>query len=227
MKPVILVVDDDPRIINMLKRNLAYEEYTVVTAHNGREALEAVERDAPDLIILDVMLPDLDGWEICRRIKADYKSLPVLMLTAKDEVENRVKGLDLGADDYVIKPFALDELLARIRAQLRRNNRMKEEGSVIRYAEISLNLDTRRAWRGEREISLKGKEFEILALFTNHPRQVLAKETIIERVWGADYRGESNVVEVYIASLRQKLEEQSEPRLIHTVRGVGYVMRRE
>lgn len=226
MKETILVVDDDEKIVQMLSRALRFEGYQVSTASNGEEALRFVDQVRPDLILLDVMMPKLDGWEVCRRIRNKDTKLPILMLTAKDEVENRIKGLDIGADDYIIKPFHLEELLARIRAHIRRTSTDHESNKLI-YKDIILNADARKAWRNTRELELKGKEFDILAFFLQHPEQVLSKEQILEHVWGPLYDGESNIVEVYIASLRQKLERNGEPRVIETIRGVGYVLRGE
>lgn len=226
MKETILVVDDDEKIVQMLSRALRFEGYQVITAFNGEEALKLFDQVKPNLILLDVMMPKLDGWEVCRKIREKDKKLPILMLTAKDEVENRIKGLDLGGDDYIVKPFHLEELLARVRAHIRRTS-LDQESSTLLYKDLVLNMDARKAWRNSRELNLKGKEFDILALFLQHPEHVLSKEQILERVWGPLYDGESNVVEVYIASLRQKLESNGEPRIIGTIRGVGYILREE
>lgn len=219
------MADDDEHIVKMLGRALRYEGYHVMTAINGHEAVQLVEQVLPDLIILDVMMPKMDGWEACQRIRASHPTLPIVMLTARDEVEHRVKGLDLGADDYVVKPFNLDELLARVRAHIRRHRYERGEATTLVYGDIVVNLESRKAWRGERLLALKGKEFDLLALFLAHPQQVLSKDQIIERVWDPLYDRESNVVEVYIAALRQKLEENNEKRVIETVRGLGYVLR--
>jgi two-component system response regulator MprA len=227
MKESVLIVDDDVQIVNMLKRALTYEGYHVLSAANGEEALPLIRQGVPDLVILDIMMPRMNGWDLCMEIRKLDEKLPVLMLTAKDEVENRVKGLDLGADDYVIKPFALDELLARVRAHIRRYRLETGNKAILFYSDLVLNLETRKCWRGEREIPLKGKEFDLLTYFMQNPGHVLAKDQILEKVWGLDYEGESNVIEVYIASLRQKMEEQGEHRLIHTIRGAGYVLREE
>jgi two-component system response regulator MprA len=227
MKSSILVVDDDPNILSMLKRALNYEGYQVYTAENGVDALQIIEKNLLDLVILDILMPKKNGWEVCQEIRIVNPKLPIIMLTAKDEVENRVKGLDLGADDYVVKPFILDELLARVRAHIRRVRLDKEEKNILTYEDLTVNLETRKAWRGKRVLNLKGKEFELLSLFLLHPHHVLSKDQILEQVWGYDYDMESNVLEVYIASLRQKLEEHGEPRVIHTVRGIGYVLRSE
>jgi two-component system response regulator MprA len=225
MKATILIVDDDQNILNMLKRALNYEGYQVIMANNGRDALQLLGQMLPDLVILDVMMPKMDGWEVCREIRKTYDKLPIIMLTAKDEVENRIKGLDLGADDYVVKPFHLDELLARVRTNIRRYMNEIEEKNVLHFADIILNVESRKAWRNGRLLNLKGKEFDLLSLFMHHPQQVLSRDQILERVWGFDYENESNVLEVYMTSLRQKLEASGDKRVIHTVRGIGYVLR--
>lgn len=218
----ILVIDDDEKITALLRRSLKFEGFKVSTARDGLEGLGKAMEEQPDLVILDLMLPGLDGFEVCQKIR-DFSSVPILMLTAKDEVRDRVKGLDLGADDYLVKPFALEELLARVRALLRRTG--QEAGTRLTYADLTLDTETREVWRGGREIQLTSKEFDLLALFLRHPRQVLTRDTIMEEIWGYDYSGESNVLEVYIGYLRQKLEAAGEKRLLHTVRGVGYTLR--
>ncbi|MCR4420532.1 MAG: response regulator transcription factor [Clostridia bacterium] len=222
MPPLILVVDDDPKITALLHRSLTYAGYRSVKAHSGSEALEQAVNLNPDLVILDLMLPDIDGFEVCRRLREDVNPL-ILMLTARDEVSDRVRGLDSGADDYLVKPFALEELLARVRALLRR--RLPETGKVLEFADLRLDPNTREVTRGDRPIQLTGKEFDLLALFMANPRRVLPRQTIMDRIWGYDYSGESNVLEVYIGYLRAKLEAGGEKRLLHTVRGVGYVLR--
>lgn len=218
----ILVVDDDPKITAMLRRSLIFEGYDVQEAADGYQALELLADQQPDLVILDIMLPGLDGIDVCRKVRQE-SAVPVLMLTARDEVSDRVKGLDSGADDYLVKPFALEELLARVRALLRRTRPEPQE--VVCFAGLALDTAAREARRGERVIQLTTKEYELLLLFMQHPRRVLTKEEIMERIWGYDYAGESNVLEVYIGYLRSKLEAGGEPRLIHTVRGAGYVLR--
>ena len=228
MREAILVVDDDEKITSMLRRSLAFEGYAVRTANDGKQGLAAVMEKEPDLMILDVMMPYVDGWEVCRRIREAGSQFPILMLTAKDEVQDRVKGLDLGADDYLVKPFALEEMLARVRALLRR----KADASVkpdnkLQFEDLVLDMDTREAMRGDRIIDLTAKEFELLQFFMLNPKRVLSRDRIMEKIWGFDYSGESNVLEVYVALLRQKLEEGGEPRLIHTVRGAGYVLKGE
>ncbi|MCG0277975.1 MAG: response regulator transcription factor [Thermanaeromonas sp.] len=221
MKARILIVDDDEKITSLLKRILLYEGYEVLVASNGYTAL-ALATNQPDLIILDLMLPDLDGIEVCKKIR-QQSDVPILMLTARDETADRVLGLDSGADDYLVKPFALEELLARIRALLRRHRTPEKE--VLRYADLQLNTATREAQRGNRVFQLTAKEYELLELFLRHPRQVLTREELMTKIWGYDYSGESNVLDVYIGYLRSKLEAGGEPRLIHTVRGVGYVLK--
>lgn len=226
----ILVIDDDAKITSFLRRGLALEGYEVTVANSGAEALRIVAEQVPDLLILDIMMPGMDGLEVCRRVRAAGEDVPILMLTAKDTVADRVAGLDTGADDYLVKPFALEELLARVRALLRRGVRAgKEEEPVrpglLRYADLELDTASREAQRGGRKIELTAKEYELLALFMTHPRQVLTRDMLMENVWGYDYTGESNVLEVYVGYLRQKLEAGREPRLIHTVRGVGYVLK--
>lgn len=222
MQPLILVVDDDPKITALLRRSLHYAGYRVREAGSGWEALETAAAVKPDLVILDLMLPDLDGLEVCRCLRNEGDVL-ILLLTARDEVSDRVRGLDSGADDYLVKPFALEELLARVRALLRR--RFPEAERVLRFADLSLDPATREVRRGERLLDLTNKEYELLHLFLSNPRRVLTRDEIMERVWGYDYSGESNVLEVYVGYLRNKLESGGEKRLLHTVRGVGYVLK--
>ncbi len=224
MNERILIIEDDHSILKVLQRGLAYEGYQVDTATDGRSGLMLARERPPDLVILDLMLPGMDGMEVCHRLRTG-SNIPILMLTAKDTVQDRVQGLDAGADDYMVKPFNLDELLARVRALLRRTQ--SERVPVLEFADLTLDTGTRQARRGERVFSLTAKEFDLLELFMRHPRQVLTREVIFDRVWGYDFGGESNVLEVYIRYLRQKLEAGGEPRLIHTVRGVGYVLREE
>lgn len=223
MKAHILVVDDDPRITDLLRRILAYEGYSVSVAATGNEALTRTLERPPDLIVLDIMLPGLDGLEVAQRLRAAGDTVPILMLTARDAVIDRVKGLETGADDYLVKPFAPEELVARVKALLRRSQEERQE--VLRYADVELDTGTRLAHRGAREIELSPTEYELLALFMKRPRQVLTREIILDRVWGLDFEGSSNVLEVYVGYLRNKLEADGEPRLIHTVRGVGYVFK--
>ncbi|MCB9136680.1 MAG: response regulator transcription factor [Anaerolineales bacterium] len=222
MSTRILVIEDDEAILRFLRRGLAYEGYIVDTATDGQSGLALARDHPPDLVVLDWMLPGLDGLEVCRRLRAGG-SVPILMLTAKDTIHDRVQGLDAGADDYMVKPFDLDELLARTRALMRRAqpNRPK----ILRFADLSLDTGTRQAARGDRVISLTAKEYELLELFLRHPRQVMTRDMIFDHVWGYDFGGESNIIEVYVRYLRQKLETNSETRLLHTVRGMGYVLR--
>lgn len=226
MRHSILVIDDDDRITSMLRRSLAFEGYEVSTANNGADGLKSFMLKEPDLVILDVMMPYIDGMEVCRRIRESGSDVPILMLTAKDEINDRVKGLDLGADDYVVKPFALEELLARARALFRRKaERTNKQESVLTFEDLVLDLDAREAIRAGRRIELTSKEYELLLLFMQNPKRVLTRDTIMEKIWGYDFSGESNVLEVYIAMLRQKLEEGGASRIIVTVRGTGYVLK--
>ena len=218
----ILVVDDDPEIVSLLKRGLVYEGYTVETASNGLEALTRVREREPDMVILDVMMPGIDGTEVSKRVRA-AGNVPILMLTAKGTVADKVAGLDSGADDYLVKPFAFDELLARVRALLRRHHPKEDE--TLRFSDLSLDAAAREVTRGKRKINLSAQEFNLLELFLRHPRQVLTRELIYEKVWSYDFAGESNVIEVYVRYLRSKLEAEGEPRLLHTIRGVGYVLK--
>jgi two-component system, OmpR family, response regulator MprA len=220
----VLVIEDEDRIRQFLQRGLTYENYRVDVAGDGPTGLALARENPPDVVVLDWMLPGMDGLEVCRRLRA-AGPVPILMLTAKDAVGDRVIGLDAGADDYLVKPFAFDELLARIRALLRRAAPTQPE--VLRFADLSLDTGTRQAFRSDRAIDLTAKEYELLELFIRHPRQVLTREVIFDRVWGYDFGGESNIIEVYVRYLRQKTEAGSEPRLVHTVRGVGYVLREE
>ncbi len=222
MRELILVIEDEEKILNFLRRGLIYEGYRVETAMDGSAGLASARDNPPDLVILDWMLPGIDGLEVCRRLRA-ASNVPILMLTAKDAVADRVQGLDAGADDYLVKPFALDEVLARLRALLRRAK--PEAPEILSYADLRLDTGTHQAFRGERPIDLTAKEYELLELFLQHPRQVLTREVIYDRVWGYDFGGESNIIEVYVRYLRQKTEAGGEPRLLHTVRGVGYVLR--
>jgi two-component system response regulator MprA len=223
MKAHILVVDDDPRITDLMRRILAYEGYSVAIARSGTEALDRSLEHPPDLIVLDIMLPGPDGLEVAQRLRAAGDTIPILMLTARDTVADRVKGLETGADDYLVKPFAPEELVARVKALLRRSQ--EEQHEVLRYANVELDTGTRLAHRGAREIELSPTEYELLFLFMKRPRQVLTREIILDRVWGIDFEGSSNVMEVYVGYLRTKLEAEGEPRLIHTIRGVGYVFK--
>jgi two-component system response regulator MprA len=220
----ILVVDDERAVRDSLRRALELEGYEIELAADGNEALSRLESsEEPDAIILDVLMPGVDGLEVCRRLRSAGSTLPVLMLTARTEVEDRVAGLDAGADDYVTKPFALEELLARVRALLRRTS--DETGEVLRFADLELDPGTREVRRGSRPIELTRTEFSLLELFLRNPRQVLTRSVIFERVWGYDFGFASNSLDVYIGYLRRKTEAGDEPRLIQTVRGVGYALR--
>lgn len=222
MKASILIIEDDPGILKFVKRGLAYEGYKVHTAEDGDQGLEIARQETVDLVILDLMLPGIDGLEVCQQLREDG-DVPILILTAKDKTSDRVTGLDMGADDYMVKPFEFKELMARIRALLRRTK--QDTPKRLTFADLTLDQGTRRAYRDERVISLTAKEYELLELFLEHPRQVLTREIIYDRVWGYNFGGQSNIIEVYVRYLRQKLEEEGEPRLIHTLRGVGYVLR--
>jgi two-component system response regulator MprA len=221
--PKILVVDDDPNITSFLRRALSYSGYSVETRGDGKAGLTTALEAPPDLVILDVMMPGLSGYEVARRLR-EAGDTPILMLTAKDEVPDRVEGLDSGADDYLVKPFALEELQARIRALLRRRE-PEVARAVLRFADLEIDTGTRQVRRGQREIELTVKEYELLTTFLKSPRQVLERDALLERVWGFNYEAETHVLEVYVGYLRQKLEAAGEKRLIHTVRGVGYVLR--
>jgi DNA-binding response OmpR family regulator len=217
----ILVIDDDTAITKLLKRGLSYEGFAVDTATSGIEGLTIACERPSDLVILDVMMPGLDGLEVLRRLRAADEYLPVLMLTAKDAPADQVQGLESGADDYMIKPFTFEVLLARVRSLLRRQR--LDHSPVLRFADLTLDTGSHSVHRGQREVPLTSLEFKVLQEFLLHPRQVLSKDVLLERVWGYDFDG--NVVEVYIKQLRQKLEAGDEPRLIQTIRNVGYVLR--
>ena len=225
MSEKILVIEDEVPIARFLERGLIYEGYRVDVAHDGRSGLTSARDNPPDLVILDWMLPELDGLEVCKRLR-NASDVPILMLTAKEEISDRVQGLDAGADDYLVKPFAFDELLARIRALFRRSVPTSHP-EVLHFSDLTLDTGTHRATRGDRVIDLTAKEYELLELFLRHPRQVLTRDLIFDRVWSYDFGGESNIIEVYVRYLRQKTEANNELRLLHTVRGVGYVLREE
>ena len=222
----VLVVDDDRKLLKMLHRTLTYEGFDVVTATDGQEALAQVEARRPDVIVLDWLMPGLDGIRVIERLRATHDETMVLMLTARDAIEDRVEGLESGADDYLVKPFAPAELLARVHALLRRSSTASKE-QPFRYADLTLDPLTRETWRGERQFELTPTEFDLLHYLMRHPRQVLSRQQILEEVWGYDFGGDDNVLEVYVGYLRKKTEEAGEPRLVQTVRGVGYVLREE
>ena len=219
----ILVVDDEPAVRDAVDRALRLEGYETELAADGSQALDALAVSAPDALVLDVLMPRIDGLEVCRRLRAAGDRTPVLVLTARDAVPDRVRGLDAGADDYLVKPFALEELLARLRALLRRT--APPQGELLRFADVELEPAAHAARRGRRTVELTRTEFLLLELFLRHPRQVLTRSQIFERVWGYDFGPASNSLEVYVGYLRRKLEADGEPRLVQTVRGVGYVLR--
>lgn len=224
--PRILVVDDDRAVRESLRRALELEDFDVEVAADGMDAIAEVQRRVPELVVLDVMMPGVDGLGVVRRLRQDGVDVPVLLLTARDAVPDRVAGLDVGADDYLVKPFALEELLARIRALLRRQG---DDGGpaadVLAFGDLRLDTASMRAWRGDRELELTRTEYDLLALFLANPDRVLTRDVLHDRVWGYDAGTSSNTLEVYVGYLRRKLEADGEPRLVHTVRGVGYVLR--
>ena len=222
----VLVVDDDLKLLKMLQRTLVYEDLNVLTASNGEEALPIVDAHKPDLLIVDWMMPKMDGVTLIRHLRQDENKTMVLMLTARDAIENRVDGLESGADDYLVKPFAPAELVARVHALLRRIE-PKPESQAVSYLDVSLDPVTREARRAETSLALTLTEFNLLHLLLRHPRQVLERAQILSEVWGYDFGGDDNVLEIYIGYLRKKLEQDGGSRLIHTVRGVGYVLREE
>jgi two-component system response regulator MprA len=223
----ILVIEDELQIADLLRRGLLYEGYSVEITGDGEAGLSAARDRPPDLVLLDLMLPGIDGLTVCKRLRSG-SDVPILILTAKDAVADRVAGLDAGADDYVIKPFSFDELLARIRALLRRRQPTDSvEQEVLRFADLRLNPATHEVYRDERRIELTAREFELLYFFMQHPKQVLTRDVLYDRIWGYDFGGESNIIEVYVRYLRAKLEDAGEPRLLQTVRGVGYALREE
>ncbi|ARH92625.1 MULTISPECIES: response regulator transcription factor [Streptomyces] len=227
----ILIVDDEPAVREALQRSLAFEGYRTEQAVDGLDAVEKVASYDPELIVLDVLMPRMDGLTAARRLRASGVTVPILMLTARDTVGDRVTGLDAGADDYLVKPFELDELLARIRALLRRSSyaaagaQPAGEGETLSFADLRMDLSTREVTRGDRPVELTRTEFTLLEMFLAHPRQVLTREQILKAVWGFDFEPTSNSLDVYVMYLRRKTEAGGEPRLVHTVRGVGYVLR--
>jgi two-component system response regulator MprA len=219
----ILVVDDEPAVRTALERALRLDGYEVDLAGDGSEGLAQVERSAPDAIVLDLLMPVMDGLEVCRTLRAGGDRTPVLMLTARDGVSDRVTGLDAGADDYMVKPFALEELRARLRALLRRGE--PENGGVLRYRDLVMDTESYEIYRGERRLELTPTELQLLRLFLEHPRQVLPRAVIMERVWGYDFGRSSSSLEVYVGYLRRKLEANGEERILQTIRGIGYALR--
>jgi two-component system response regulator MprA len=224
--PTVLIVDDDPKLLKMLQRTLVYENLNVLTATNGLEALPLMQAQRPDLLIVDWMMPMMDGLTLVRRLRDEENKTMVLMLTARDAIENRVEGLESGADDYLVKPFAPAELVARVHAMLRRVE-AKPENQNVSYAGVTLDPSTREAKREDMVMNLTVTEFNLLHLFLRHPRQVLERRQILNDVWGYDFGGDDNVLEIYIGYLRKKLEAEGQPRLIQTVRGIGYALREE
>nr|RNJ66842.1 MAG: DNA-binding response regulator [Leptolyngbya sp. IPPAS B-1204] len=223
MTATILLVEDEERLARFIELELSSEGYNINVAHDGLTGLTMAREAPPDLLILDWMMPGMTGLEVCRRLRATGSKVPVILLTAKDEVSDRVAGLDAGADDYVVKPFSIEELLARIRAHLRRNQ--EDNPDLLQFEDLTLNRRTREVFRNSRTIELTAKEFDLLDYLLSHPRQVITRDQILEKVWGYDFMGDSNIIEVYVRYLRLKLEEKGEKRLIQTVRGVGYVLR--
>jgi two-component system, OmpR family, response regulator MprA len=224
--PTILVVDDDLKLLKMLQRTLTYEGLTVITAANGEEALFQTASHQPEIIILDWMMPKMDGIEVVRELRADNNQALILMLTARDALENRVEGLESGADDYLVKPFAPAELVARVHAMERRVE-AKHSSKPVAFADLSIDPAMHEARLGEQLLELTPTEFELLNYFMRHPRQVLERAQLLNAVWGYDFGGDDNVLEVYVGYLRKKLEAGGGARLIHTVRGIGYVLRVE
>jgi two-component system response regulator MprA len=221
----VLIVDDDQKLLKMLRRTLVYEGFDVATAADGREALQMIYAQQPNVIVLDWMMPELDGLGVLKALRSDQNETPILMLTARDAIEDRVEGLEGGADDYLIKPFAPAELVARVNALLRRTSTNVQES--FSFADLTLDPLSREGRRGTRGFALSPTEFALLRLLMRHPRQVLARSQILANIWGLDFPGDDNIIEVYVGYLRKKMEEGGEPRLIQTIRGVGYVLREE
>ncbi|WP_017296234.1 response regulator transcription factor [Geminocystis herdmanii] len=219
----ILVIEDEQKLAKFLELELQYEGYEVIVANDGMTGLTMARESNPDLILLDWMLPAVSGLEVCRRLRTSGSKTPIILLTAKDEISDRVAGLDAGADDYIVKPFSIEELLARFRAHLRRSN--EEDPDQLQFLDLTLNRRTREVKRGERSIELTATEYDLMEYLISHPRQVLTRDQILEKVWGYDFGGDSNIIEVYVRYLRLKLESNKEKRIIQTVRGVGYVLK--
>jgi two-component system OmpR family response regulator len=220
----VLVVDDEPSIVDAVSTALRYEGFDVATESTGRAALSSAQESAPDLMVLDIMLPDLDGLEVTRRLRADGIKVPVLFLTARDSVDDKIAGLTIGGDDYMTKPFSLAEVVARVRAILRRTQGERDEGGELRFGDLVLDEDTHEVWRGGAPVTLTATEFSLLRFFLLNPRRVLSKSQILDHVWHYDFGGEANVVETYVSYLRKKLDKHGPP-LIHTIRLVGYALR--
>ena len=221
--PKILLVEDEAKLAQFIELELKYEGYNVTVVNDGLSGLSNARESAPDLILLDWMLPGMSGVDICKRLRQTGSKVPIILITAKDDISDRVTGLDAGADDYIVKPFNLEELLARVRANLRRNQ--QDDPDLLEFLDLTLNSNTRQVFRGDRLIELTAKEFDLLEYLMSHPKQVLTRDQILERVWGYDFMGDSNIIEVYVRYLRLKLEAEKEKRIIQTVRGVGYVLR--
>ncbi|MBE9193021.1 response regulator transcription factor [Gloeocapsopsis crepidinum LEGE 06123] len=219
----ILLVEDEIKLAKFVQMELSYEGYRLSVEHDGLSGLNTARELHPDLVILDWMLPGLSGLEVCRRLRIHGDKVPIILLTAKDDISDRVAGLDAGADDYVVKPFSVEELLARVRAHLRRTQDI--DADIRQFVDLKLNRRTREVYRGTRLIELTAKEFDLLEYLLAHPQEVITRDRILEKVWGYDFMGDSNIIEVYIRYLRLKLEANKEPRLIQTVRSVGYVLR--
>ena len=221
--PNILLVEDEAKLAQFIELELKYEGYNVTVVNDGLSGLSNARESDPDLILLDWMLPGMSGVDICKRLRQTGNNVPIILLTAKDDIGDRVAGLDAGADDYIVKPFNLEELLARVRANLRRNQ--QDDPDLLEFLDLTLNSNTRQVFRGDRLIELTAKEFDLLEYLMSHPKQVLTRDQILERVWGYDFMVDSNIIEVYVRYLRLKLEAEKEKRIIQTVRGVGYVLR--
>ncbi|CCQ61934.1 response regulator transcription factor [Crocosphaera watsonii] len=221
--PNILLVEDEAKLAQFIELELKYEGYNVTVVNDGLSGLSNARESDPDLILLDWMLPGMSGVDICKRLRQTGNNVPIILLTAKDDIGDRVAGLDAGADDYIVKPFNLEELLARVRANLRRNQ--QDDPDLLEFLDLTLNSNTRQVFRGDRLIELTAKEFDLLEYLMSHPKQVLTRDQILERVWGYDFMGDSNIIEVYVRYLLLKLEAEKEKRIIQTVRGVGYVLR--
>jgi two-component system response regulator MprA len=224
--PTVLIVDDDERLLKMLQRTLTYEGLNVLTAANGRQALAFVQERQPDVVVLDWLMPEMSGIQVIQQLRREQNQTMILMLTARDAIQNRVEGLESGADDYLVKPFAPAELVARVHALLRRTE-ARAERRAVSFGDLHLDPVAHQARRGEIDLQLTPTEFELLHLMMLHPRQVLTREQILSHVWGYDFGGDANVVEVYVSYLRRKMEVKGLPRVIQTVRGVGYVLRED
>ena len=220
----ILIVDDDPKLLKMLRRTFMYENFEVLTAVNGKDALAVIDAKQPDLIVADWMMPEMDGMALVQQLREEENLTPILMLTARDALENRIEGLQSGADDYLVKPFAPSELVARVHALLRRSQ-PRSENKILNFEDLTMNELTREVTRGETQITLTKTEFELLNFLLKNPRQVLERQQLLDHVWGYDFGGEGNVLEIYVSYLRKKLEADGKPRIIQTVYGIGYALR--